>query len=80
MTLLSRFGGASRLITRLGMYMAPAPDGSQFAHSMQNIVGFSVSSLDGTKTCVCAVAGLPLAPWPGLEPRDESHIAPFERR
>ena len=48
--LVSRFGGAPRLITRLGMYVAPAPDGSQFAHSMQNIVGFHVSSLDGTKT------------------------------
>ena len=47
--LVSRFGGASRLITRLGAYIAP-PDGSQFAHSMPNIVGFSVSSLDGTKT------------------------------
>ena len=48
--LVSRFGGASRLITRLGVYIAPAPDGSQFAHSRPDIVGFSVSSLDGTKT------------------------------
>jgi Tol biopolymer transport system component len=48
--LVSRFGGASRLITRLGAYIAPAPDGSQFAHSRPDIVGFSVSSLDGTKT------------------------------
>ena len=48
--LVSRFGGAPRLINRLGAYIAPAPDGSQFAHSMQDIVGFHVSSLDGTKT------------------------------
>ena len=38
--LVSRFGGAPRLITRLGAYIAPSPDGSQIAHSMQNSVGF----------------------------------------
>jgi serine/threonine protein kinase/WD40 repeat protein len=48
--LVSRFGGASRLITRLGAYVAPAPDGSHFAHAMENMVGFHVTSLDGTKT------------------------------
>jgi len=55
--LISRFGGAPRRITRLGAYIAPAPDGSQFAHSAQNIVGFSVSSLDGTRTSAVQVRG-----------------------
>ena len=41
----------------VGMYVAPSPDGSQFAHSMQNIVGFSVSSLDGTKTASVQLQG-----------------------
>ena len=56
-TLLSRLGGPSRLITRLGMYVAPSPDGSQIAHSMQYIVGFSVSSLDGTNTASVQLQG-----------------------
>jgi Tol biopolymer transport system component/tRNA A-37 threonylcarbamoyl transferase component Bud32 len=48
--LISRFGGAPRLITRVPAYVAPAPDGLHFAHSREETVGFSVSSLDGTKT------------------------------
>jgi serine/threonine protein kinase/Tol biopolymer transport system component len=56
-TSVSRFGGASRVIARSGMYVAPSPDGSQIAHSVQNIVGFSVSSLDGTKTASVQLQG-----------------------
>jgi Tol biopolymer transport system component/tRNA A-37 threonylcarbamoyl transferase component Bud32 len=48
--LLSRLGGAPRLVTRLGPYVAPSPDGSLFAHSRPDIVGFTVTSLDGTKS------------------------------
>jgi serine/threonine protein kinase/Tol biopolymer transport system component len=55
--LISRFGGASRLISRLGPYIALSPDGSQFAHSRPDIVGFSVSSLDGTKTRAVQLRG-----------------------
>ncbi len=46
--LVSRFGGAPRRIAGWGAYVAPS-NGSQFAHSLTNLVGFGVSSLDGTE-------------------------------
>ncbi len=47
--LVSRFGGASRLVTTPGAYFAFSPDGSQLAHTLPGVIGFSVSTLDGTR-------------------------------
>jgi Tol biopolymer transport system component len=48
--LVSRFGGTPRLVTTPGAYFAFSPDGSQLAHALPGVVGFSVSTVDGTRT------------------------------
>ena len=41
----------------VGRVHSTPPDGSQFAHSMQNTVGFHVSSLDGTENLAVQLQG-----------------------
>lgn len=46
--LVSRLGGAPRLIGSPGSRVAVSPDGLQLAHGTQSIAGFNLSALDGT--------------------------------
>ena len=48
--LVSRFGGAPRLVVPQGAHVAVSPDGSQLAHGTQSFGGFNLSALDGTGT------------------------------
>ncbi len=64
--LVSRFGGTPRLVTTPGAYFAFSPDGSQLAHTLPGVAGFSVRTLDGTRTRRSA-AGLPVLRV-GMEP------------
>ena len=48
--LVSRLGGAPRLVGPHGARVAVSPDGSQFAHGTQSFAGFNLSALDGTGT------------------------------
>ena len=46
--LVSRLGGAPRLVGPQGARVAVSPDGSQLAHGTQSVAGFNLSALDGT--------------------------------
>ena len=55
--LVSRLGGAPRLVGPQGARVAVSPDGSQLAHGTQSFTGFNLSALDGTGTRQVRVQG-----------------------
>jgi Tol biopolymer transport system component len=55
--LVSRFGGTPRLVATPGAYVAVSPDGSQLAHALPGVVGFTLSAMDGTRTTQVRLQG-----------------------
>ena len=55
--LVSRLGGAPRLVGPQGARVAVSPDGSQLAYGTQSFTGFNLSALDGTGTRQVRVQG-----------------------
>ena len=55
--LVSRLGGAPRLVGPRGARVAVSPDGSQLAYGTQSSTGFTISALDGTGTSQVRLQG-----------------------
>ena len=57
---LSRFGGAPRQVVRgASAYIAAGPDEGEFAHSMEDMVGYQISAIDRTGSRTVSLQGFP---------------------